>query len=271
MTTAANLPTPPSGQALDSKIDPAVVQSIRQASRATHVDFGYLMAQAAQESGFNSDAKAAGSSATGLFQFIDSTWLQMVQQHGAQHGLGQYAQQITNDASGRPVVADPATRATILNLRKDPAISAVLAAEYAKSNKDEVERAIGRPARSADLYLAHFLGAGGASELLKAVATNASTPAAELLPDAAAANTRSSSISNRARRAASRRSIAASPTGSRAMPPPTRRSIPARSRRRASGPAARPGFAAFLGRGPAASDPWGVHCSADRSARSSMR
>jgi hypothetical protein len=187
MTVAANLPKP-TDRTVGQSIDPAVLHGIRQASQATHVDFGYLMAQAAQESGFNSDAKASSSSATGLFQFIDSTWLDMVRQHGAQHGLGDLAQQITTDASGRPAVADPAEREKILALRTDPTVSAALAAEFAKSNKAEVERAIGRPAHSADLYLAHFLGAGGASELLKAVQTDGATPAAQLLPEAAAAN-----------------------------------------------------------------------------------
>src|SRR5438552_7143 len=89
MTVAANMPTPPVDRHAGQPIDPAIVQGIRKASRTSHIDFGYLMAQAAQESGFNSDAKAAASSATGLYQFIDSTWLDLVRQHGAQHGLGE--------------------------------------------------------------------------------------------------------------------------------------------------------------------------------------
>jgi hypothetical protein len=169
-------------------IDPEVVRSIRQASRATHVDFGFLMAQAAQESSFQTDAKAAGSSATGLYQFIDTTWLRMVQQHGAQYGIGALAQQITVDDQGRPHVADPAVRQQILALRTDPKLSADLAAEYAKENKDAVERALGRPAQRTDLYMAHFLGAGGAAEFLKAVQHNGNTVAADVLPEAAAAN-----------------------------------------------------------------------------------
>src|SRR5215469_18604578 len=134
MTVAADLPASATIRRSAAAIDPAVVQGIREASRSTHIDFGYLMAEAAQESGFHADAKAGTSSATGLFQFVDSTWLDMVRQHGAQHGLGEFAQQITTDASGRPVVSDPATRTQILALRKDPAISAALAAELAKSN-----------------------------------------------------------------------------------------------------------------------------------------
>lgn len=187
MTVAADMPSPPLDRRT-AKIDPAVLQGIRQASQETHIDFGYLMAQAAQESGFQSDAKASSSSASGLYQFTDATWLDMVREHGAQHGIGELAQQITTGPSGRSIVADPATRERILGLRKDPALSAAFAAEYAKSNKEEVERALGRPAHSTDLYLAHFLGAGGATELLKAIQKNGATPAANLLPEAAAAN-----------------------------------------------------------------------------------
>jgi hypothetical protein len=174
-------PTPPA-------VDPAIVGDIKRASRAAHVDFGYMMAQAAQESSFQPDAKASTSSATGLFQFIDSTWLQSVKQYGAKYGLGQYAALITTDSSGRPQVADPAVKQQILNLRKDPQISAEIAAEFAKGNKDEVERALGRPANPTDLYLAHFLGAQGATEMVKTVASASSTRAADLLPQAAAAN-----------------------------------------------------------------------------------
>ena len=174
----------PSGHA----IDPAVTRGIRQASAATQVDFGFLMATATQESGLKSDAKSAKGSAAGLFQFIDSTWLQMVQRFGAKYGIGDLASQITVDDSGRVRVADPAIRQQILDLRNDPRISAALAAEYAKSNKSEVERALGRPAGSTDLYMAHFLGAGGATEFLKAVAHDGNAVAADLLPEAAASN-----------------------------------------------------------------------------------
>src|SRR5207302_548040 len=119
---------------------------------------------------------------------IDSTWLAMVKQHGAQHGIGPLAEQIASDSSGRLSVADPTVRARILGLRNDPVLSAGLAAEYAKSNKEEVERALGRPAGSTDLYLAHFLGAAGATALLKAVQQDGTRRAADLLPEAAAAN-----------------------------------------------------------------------------------
>src|SRR6185437_15373269 len=169
-------------------VNPAMISSIRQTSRDAGVDFGALMAQAKEESGFRVDAKSSSSSARGLLQFIDSTWLGLVQRFGCKYGVGALAQQIATDATGQATVADPALRKRILALRKDPSLSAALAAEYGRANKSELERALGRPARNADLYLAHFLGAGGATALLNAVAQNGDAAGAALLPGAAAAN-----------------------------------------------------------------------------------
>ena len=174
--------------ALPRAVDPAIVRHIRQASQSSSSDFGLLMAEAQQESGFRPDAKAATGSATGLFQFVDSTWLDMVHRYGAKYGQGELAEQISSDAAGKPTVSSAAARQRILALRNDPALSASLAGEFAKQNQDEVERALGHRAGPADLYMAHFLGAGGATTFLKALATKGGTSAAELLPDAAAAN-----------------------------------------------------------------------------------
>jgi hypothetical protein len=180
----ANNPYP----ALSHAIDPSIVRNIRQASLETSTDFGLLMAQAAQESSFRPDAKSSAGSASGLFQFVDSTWLDMVKRFGAKYGVGQLASQIGTDAAGKPTVADPAVKQRILALKNDPALASSLAGEYARLNKGELERALGRPATSADLYMAHFLGAAGATSFLKALDTNGNTSAAALLPEAAANN-----------------------------------------------------------------------------------
>jgi hypothetical protein len=182
--TAPSNPDP----ALARRIDPAIVHSIRQASAATSTDFGLLMAQASQESGFHADAKSSTSSASGLFQFVDSTWLDLVHRFGAKYGLGQMAQQIGQTADGKPTVSDPALRQKILALRQDPQLSAALAGEYTRLNQGEVEHALGHPLQRADLYMAHFLGASGATSFLKAVETKGNTVAADLLPEAASAN-----------------------------------------------------------------------------------
>ena len=64
-----------------------VGMAIQQAAARTGVDFSYLLGQARIESGFDPNARARTSSATGLFQFIDQTWLGTVKRHGAEHGL----------------------------------------------------------------------------------------------------------------------------------------------------------------------------------------
>jgi hypothetical protein len=182
------MPAPTHPLPHSAAIDPAVAKSIRQASVATNVDFGLLVAEAQQESGFDPQAKAPNSSATGLYQFIDGTWLQMVQRFGAKYGIGDLAQQVTLDGAGRAHVADPAVRQQILDLRRDPKLSAAFAAEFTRSNQTDLERALGRSVNHADLYMAHFLGAGGASRFLQAVGSNGDAIAADLRPEAAAAN-----------------------------------------------------------------------------------
>jgi hypothetical protein len=165
-----------------------VQQAIRQASASTGVDFSYLMAKAAAESSFNTNAEARTSSAKGLYQFIDQTWLTMVKRHGADHGLGQYADAIEQGANGRMTVSDPELKQEILDLRFDPSASASMAAEFARENGDYIEAKLGREANATDLYMAHFLGAGGAAKFLSAMEKNPTADAASLVPQAAAAN-----------------------------------------------------------------------------------
>jgi hypothetical protein len=165
-----------------------VTAAIQLASANTGVQFGYLLNQARLESGLNPNARARTSSATGLFQFIDQTWLGMVRRHGAEHGLGWAAGQIRQGPNGRLYVADPETRRQILDLRRQPEAASAMAAEYAADNGRYLESRLGRSMAPADLYLAHFLGAGGAARFLRAHDANPNAPAAALLPQAARAN-----------------------------------------------------------------------------------
>jgi hypothetical protein len=173
---------------IHANIPKAVLGAIKNASAKTGVDFSYLMAQASAESSFNPKARAKTSSATGLFQFLDQTWLQMVKKYGAEHGMGDYAEKISLTKSGRAVVADAATRNEILNLRKDPEKSSLMAAEMAAENGSRLEARLGRKVDAADLYMAHFLGAGGATQFLKTLDHAPQKKADALLPEAAKAN-----------------------------------------------------------------------------------
>lgn len=165
-----------------------VINAIKKASVKTGVDFDYLVNQARTESSFRTDVKAKTSSATGLYQFIDQTWLGMVSKHGSRHGMEKYSDAIQQDFQGRFFVSDDTLKKEILNLRTDPEISSIMAAEFASDNQKYLESKTGKDINQTDLYLAHFLGAGGASKYINAMQSNPNRPAAELLPSAANAN-----------------------------------------------------------------------------------
>lgn len=174
---------------IDTEVRPGkVVSGIQEAAATTGVSFGYLLAQATQESGLDPHAASATSSAAGLYQFTTTTWLDMVRRHGAKHGLGEQAAAIVKDGNGHLNVADKAQKKAILDLRKDPKLSSLMAAELAKDNAKSLERRLGRQATAADLTLAHFLGAAGAARVIQEMETNPRHSARRLLPEAAKAN-----------------------------------------------------------------------------------
>lgn len=165
-----------------------VTNAIALASRRTGMDFAYLLGQAKIESSLNPTARASTSSATGLYQFIDQSWLGVVSDHGAKYGLGWAADAIGQSSSGRYYVADPQLRQQILDLRNHPETASVMAAEHAADNKAYLESRLGREAQPVDLYLAHFLGVGGAAKFLAAHDRSPHAPAASMFPSAAGAN-----------------------------------------------------------------------------------
>jgi len=182
------IPTTTTGNVSGGSGRDRVTAAIQLASARTGVRFDYLLNQARIESSLNPDAHARTSSATGLFQFIEQTWLGMVKQHGADHGLATEANAIQRGRNGHYYVADPAMRRQILDLRRQPEASSAMAAEFASDNGRYLERRLGRAAEPVDLYLAHFLGAGGAARFLRAHDSNPGAAAAAMLPAAARAN-----------------------------------------------------------------------------------
>jgi len=163
----------------------AVSNALQKASDKTGVGFDYLYRVAMRESSLDPQAKAKTSSAAGLFQFIEQTWLSAVKKYGAAHGLSAFAAEIATDDTGRLSVLNAAKKQEILNLRFDADKAAALAGELARENKNALENALGRAVDGAELYAAHFLGAAGAKRLLSA---DANASAAKLLPAAAKAN-----------------------------------------------------------------------------------
>lgn len=165
-----------------------VAGAIKNAAGQTGTSFAYLLATAKMESDFNPTATATTSSAKGLFQFIEQTWLGTVKEAGAHFGYGQYADAISRTPSGGYTVADPAARAEILRLRDDPVASSAMAGVLTQSNSFQLTGEIGRRPSDAELYMAHFMGVGGAAKLINNAESNPNMSGAALFPNAAAAN-----------------------------------------------------------------------------------
>lgn len=165
-------------------VDPEIASAVRKASQGSGSSFELMMASAQMESGLRSDAKSATSSASGLFQFTEQTWLDTVRHHGAEHGMANEASAIV-DQSGRLTTADPATRRRILSLRNDPTIASALAGDHLRDLSSKLSTSLGRAVNAGEVYLGHFLGAHGAKQMITAPKSEI---AANVLPDAARAN-----------------------------------------------------------------------------------
>ncbi|MDO6416542.1 transglycosylase SLT domain-containing protein [Sphingomonas sp. BIUV-7] len=161
--------------------------AIGAAAQRTGVDFSYLLAQAKSESGLNPGAKASGSSATGLYQFLDQSWLGIVKKHGTEHGYGWAADAISAKAGGGFTVA-PQYRQAVMALREQAGPASMMAASYASDNAQSLGRSIGREANSTDLYMCHFLGLGGATRFLQACNAAPNASAASVFPREAQSN-----------------------------------------------------------------------------------
>jgi hypothetical protein len=100
------------------------------------------------ESHGDPNAKNKRSSATGLGQFLDETWLYMISAH-------------------RPDLAKGRSQAEILELRRDASIAREITARFTERNAELLNKR-GLPVTPGTLYLAHFAGGAGAVAILSA-------------------------------------------------------------------------------------------------------
>ena len=161
---------------------------LNRAGDKSGVDFDYLVQTALRESSFNPNAKAQTSSAVGLFQFIESTWLEVMKLEGDRLGYGNYVQAIERDSNGKFSIQNSALRNEVLALREDPQVSADLAAAFTRRNGEYLSDKFGRNPSPGELYIAHFLGARGAERMFNAGLSNPDQIAAEIFPQQAEAN-----------------------------------------------------------------------------------
>jgi Transglycosylase SLT domain len=170
-----------------AKVPRWISEAVIQAAEKTGVDPAFVMALADKESSFEPRSKARTSSAEGLFQFLEGTWLQVMKVHGEKHGFGDAADAI-KVSDGRYTVEDADEKAWILGLRQDPFLSAVMACEMLKQSRERLTEQTRRAPTKGELYLAHFLGTNGAGRLLKLMAANPAEKATKAFPSAAGAN-----------------------------------------------------------------------------------
>ena len=165
-----------------------VEAAIQRASTATGVDFSFLMKTANRESGYNPKAQAPTSSAAGLFQFVEQTWLSTLKQHGAKYGYARYADLIIKGSDGRLRVDGGEARKAVMDLRLDPHAASLMAGELTSGHAAYLRGRTGRAPTGGELYAAHFLGPSGSAKLIEAMQSRPGASAASLFPDAAASN-----------------------------------------------------------------------------------
>ncbi|MBN9571421.1 MAG: transglycosylase SLT domain-containing protein, partial [Alphaproteobacteria bacterium] len=94
-----------------------VVAAVQNAAARTGADFDYLLGTDMRESGLEPQAKSGTSSASGLYQFVEQTWLGLVKKYGAEYGLGAAANAISQGRDGRYRADSQSDRQAILALR----------------------------------------------------------------------------------------------------------------------------------------------------------
>ena len=165
-----------------------VEAAIQRASQATGVDFSFLLGTARRESGYNPSAHAKTSSAAGLFQFVDQTWLATLKRHGSKYGYARYADLISQGSDGRYYVLGGEARQAVMDLKLDPHAAALMAGELATDHASYLRGRMGRDPTAGELYAAHVLGPQGSARLIEAVQRSPRVAANDLFPQAAAAN-----------------------------------------------------------------------------------
>ncbi len=175
-------------QVRGQRVPRELANTILEASRVTGADPVLMMAMADKESGFRPDARPDGSTALGLYQFLEGTWLSVVKDFGPKHGLHAEAAAIRTAPDGKRLVEDPEARKRILQMRADPELSTLMACEMHLRAKATLKARIGEEPTKAQSYLAHFMGTSGAGKLIEAARESPQANAVTMFRKAAEAN-----------------------------------------------------------------------------------
>jgi peptidoglycan hydrolase-like protein with peptidoglycan-binding domain len=159
-------------------------QHLIDAANAAGIDPGIMAKIAGFESGFDSgarpiardpsrngetqwDGRPAMSTAYGYGQFLDATWLIMINRYGEQYGI-EGAGQMTRAQANAP------------EIRNNPQLQAAMLAEFTRENIERGAR-LGGPDADANVYAMHNLGEGDATTFLNALRSNPNQPVSDVL------------------------------------------------------------------------------------------
>lgn len=158
-----------------------IVEAAVEAGQKTGMDLTYLLDIGAVESSHRPWAAAKTSSAVGPWQFTDDVWLKVFRRNGEKYGYSTLIGRMDKDKDAYQYVLD---------LRKDPKISAIMAGELALENKRNLEKLVNVSVTKTNLYEAHLLGVSDGARFINLYHSNPNTIAARHFPMAASRNWR---------------------------------------------------------------------------------
>lgn len=142
--------------------DKAIIHDIQTASQATNTDFKTMIIKAMIESDLGRLTTAKNSSARGIYQYIDATWLTLLKRYGAKIGYPQYAENLTTDLKTLKTIVKDNSRYSedyLLNLRHDTKIASLIKAYQTKEDENALRSVIqNRTLTATDHYIAHMMG-----------------------------------------------------------------------------------------------------------------
>lgn len=178
-------------------VPPAIIQSMPDQYYAVmrlqrvedRGDMVMALAHVLAESNFRDSAENQVTGAAGPYQFLESTWLELIMRHGRSLGVKpELTDHIRLDEAGRATIDDPQTRRVVLGLRHDIVLATRMTTLYADENRLSMTNQLGRSPGAAEVELSLLLGPTGASRLLEAARQNPRRPADDVLPEAATRN-----------------------------------------------------------------------------------
>ncbi|MGH1376279.1 MAG: hypothetical protein ACRBCK_08025 [Alphaproteobacteria bacterium] len=146
----------------EKKRDPTIITNIYNTSKETEISFELLLVKAMIESDLGRVTTSKTSSAKGIFQYIEPTWLVLMKRYGHRIGYTSYANAIEiNTKTLLPQIKEGSkiSRSEILALRENTKISALIKAHQIKDESKVLKNfKNGGRVNATDHYIAHMLG-----------------------------------------------------------------------------------------------------------------